>query len=185
MNENENSTKKPKNILPVVLMVGLAILVAVLIFLIFKYKQLEKRFDQTLQSATVTATAATSKTAVVLNTPTATVKPSKTVEKTTEPTVSVSDTDLITRAIADKLSKNVSEISVTINKKDANNAFGGVTIEGDMGGGYFVAVKQGDGWIIIADGNGTIECSVLDQYSVPGSIVGECYDSATGESRSR
>lgn len=180
---------KPKysrsKIILLVLIVAVLFLIVATIFLIFKSKQLENQLNQSLVSATATATISPSKTVVASKTPTVTAKSTKTVEKTAETTTTVSDNDLIIKAIADKFSKNVSDISISISKKDDNNAYGGMSFGDEMGGGYFVAVKQNGTWIIIADGNGTIDCSVLDQYGVPASIVGECFNQETGESVTR
>jgi hypothetical protein len=91
------------------------------------------------------------------------------------------DDELILDALKSKLGNNA---TMTISKKSDNAAYGSV----DLGeeGGYFVAAKDSSGnWKIIADGNGTIECSLLDQYNVPSSVVSGCYDSATGEAKTR
>lgn len=97
-----------------------------------------------------------------------------------------SETDLISQALVDKLGMSEDTIKVTVSKIDGDYATGTVgSTESEVGGGYFVAVKQDGEWIIIADGNGTIDCATLDEYSVPATIISECYNSATEESVTR
>lgn len=134
---------------------------------------------------------------VLKSTPSATWTASKTATKTATATTSVakesstpasskSDEELIAQALYEKFSTNSSTMSYTISKIEENAATGGMTfIQGEGGGGYFVAAKENGQWKIIADGNGVIECDVLDQYDIPASIVGNCFDTTTGESRQR
>lgn len=97
-----------------------------------------------------------------------------------------SETDLISQALVDKLGISEDKIRVSVSKIEGNYATGTVgSTESEVGGGYFVAVKQGGEWIIIADGNSTIDCSVLDKYSVPSAIISECYNAETEESVTR
>jgi hypothetical protein len=74
---------------------------------------------------------------------------------------------------------------MTINNKADSAAFGVVTVGEEPSGGWFVAAKDGGTWKIIASGNGVIDCAVLDQYNVPAAVVPECFDSGTGDSRTR
>ncbi len=105
--------------------------------------------------------------------------------KTSQQSPTISDKEMIMQALADKNNRNIDEISIVIDKQDENNATGSVSFGDEPSGGRFVAVKQADNWKIIVDGNGIIECAILDEYSVPASIVNECYDTATGESVTR
>lgn len=176
-------SKKSKIVLAVLIVVVLALILTTFLLLL-KSRQLEEQLNLEL-AGDATLTSEIGNTSTIPQTPTSTAKFSKTAEKTTEPTLAVSDENLITQALAKKFSKDVSDITVTVSKKDSNNAFGGLSFKDELGGGYFVAVRQGSEWIIIADGNGTIDCAVLDQYSVPASIVGECFNSDTQESVTR
>jgi len=102
------------------------------------------------------------------------------------PTTSVSDENLIKQAVYDKLGTSESDIKVEIEKIEGDYAKGySHSAKEEAGGGFFIAVKKSGTWKVIADGNGVIECSVIEKYNVPSTIVGECYDSSTGESKTR
>lgn len=128
---------------------------------------------------TVSATVTSTKTAKATKTAT------KTPTSTPTPVATKSDTQLIGEALGVKLSQDPSNLDITISKQSATAAYGSVNVKGDTGGAWFVAVQQGDHWLVIADGNGTIDCAILDQYNVPNTVVGECYDSVTESSKTR
>lgn len=54
------------------------------------------------------------------------------------------------------------------------------------GGGYVYAAKNqlGD-WVIVADGQGAINCNDIQEYHFPSSMISECYSSNTGETIKR
>jgi uncharacterized protein YpmB len=124
--------------------------------------------ETTTASASVVATKTAAKT--VVQTPTATAT-----------AVSKSKIELIKEALSAKFSQTITDASIS--KESENSAYGSF----DLGqeGGYFVAVKDGAGWKIIADGNGTIECSILDANNVPASVVSSCYDTPTESTKNR
>lgn len=128
------------------------------------------------QTATPIPTKTASSTPIKIQTPTTTPTP--------EPTKSADE--LVANALYQEFSKDSSSLTFSIGKKSDNSAYGSMTFTDTGEGGYFVAAKDNGGnWKIIADGNGTIECSVLDQYNVPASVVDQCYDSNAGESKTR
>jgi len=88
----------------------------------------------------------------------------------------LSDLELIKMAMAEKHGKAVSQVELTISKKTETYAQGGVRFFGEEGGGWFLAYKGTDGWIIVQDGNGTISCEIIDPYSFPVDMVSECVD---------
>jgi len=112
--------------------------------------------------------------------PTITITP--TIEQLT-PTVD--EGELIKTALFQKNNWQESDdITVKISTNDGKYASGTATAQG--GGGYFYAVKDSGIWIIVADGNGVIECSSLSKYSdYPKTLIPECYNSATGKSVKR
>lgn len=161
-----------------------ALLVALIGYLVFN----NRSSKDDLAQASVTPSAIASVSTTVLASKTVSKTPTKTVQpevETPTPTPAKSDQDLIDEALASKFSTDASNITLSISKKSDASAYGSFTIEDQQEGGYFVAVKDGDSWKIIADGNGTIECSILDQYNVPNTVVAECYDSNTQESKVR
>lgn len=117
---------------------------------------------------------------------TATTKPTEAVVEETAIPDGISDEEALKESIYREYGTSADTMSVTISKIEGSYATGSVGGTGsDVGGGYFVAAEVGGEWLIIADGNGVIECAVLDEYSVPASIIGECYDSATAEAVTR
>ncbi len=113
-----------------------------------------------------------------------TVTPTVTITSTAT-VASKTDDELIREALINDLSFDPATISVSISKKSDAAAYGTVGVENEPGGGWFVAVKEGDIWKIIDSGNGTIDCTLLDQYSVPNTVVEECYNNVTGEGVTR
>ena len=63
-----------------------------------------------------------------------------------------------------------------MSKIDATHAWGTASFTGEMGGGWFLAYKNPDGWIIVDDGNGTISCETIAPYNFPVDMVPECVD---------
>jgi branched-subunit amino acid transport protein AzlD len=170
--------KKLIIILPIV--VGV-ILIAAIVYLIFQNKNLHSQIAD-LQSITATPAISivTDETAVASAT-------ASVVGKTATATATATATDdqLISEALGTKLSTTASNLDVTISKKSESAAYGSVNVKGENSGGWFVAVKDGGNWTVIADGNGTIDCALMDQYNVPNTVVGECYDSVTDQSKTR
>ncbi len=85
--------------------------------------------------------------------------------------------ELIKEAYAQKSSTPIDKISISISKSSDNSAYGSVTIDDE--GGWFLAAYENGSWVILGDGNGTLNCSILSGHDVPSSVVGECYDMAT------
>ncbi len=71
----------------------------------------------------------------------------------------------VQRILADKYQKVPSEVSVTVIKSDGSHAAGSVMFgQGGPGeGGMFLAVKTGDKWEVVYDGNGSIDCTKMRQ----------------------
>ncbi len=108
-------------------------------------------------------------------TPTGSVQPTNTTAPL--PTVSQkSDSEMIKEAFAQKYNRPTSEVNVTVSKNNGTHAQGGVGFSGEMGGGWFLAYKEGDDWIIVQDGNGTISCETIAPYNFPVDMVSECVD---------
>ena len=98
----------------------------------------------------------------------------------TDPTPSVRDDEtLITEAFANKYSREVSEVDLTINENTGNHASGVAKFVGDISGGWWLAAVVDDDWVIVADGNGVVECMDIADYSFPTSMVPECWDGTT------
>lgn len=101
-----------------------------------------------------------------------------------QPTSSVTqDKEDILQALVDKNGFDISAIQMTYSEITSTHAMGGVSPkDGEIGGGYWFAAKDSTGqWVIAADGNGTIECSDIEPYNFPTSMISECYNSVTGK----
>ncbi len=97
---------------------------------------------------------------------------------TVETPITADDERLLAQAFAEKYSKDLEEVSVDITKMIDTFATGGVKLSSDAEaeGGLFFAVKQEGKWLIAWDGNGTIGCADINQYSFPTEIISECVD---------
>lgn len=87
----------------------------------------------------------------------------------------------IQAAMAAKYNKAVNDVDITISKYQSGYAQGGVQFAGEMGGGWMLAAKVNNEWVIVADGNGTISCEKIDSYNFPVSMVAECWSETTQE----
>jgi len=87
----------------------------------------------------------------------------------------------IKAAFAEKFSKQVNEVNITISDYQPGFAKGGVSFAGEMGGGWFLATEVGGIWVIADDGNGTISCEKIEPYNFPVSMVSECWSDASQE----
>jgi hypothetical protein len=79
-----------------------------------------------------------------------------------------SDDELLRNALASHLGTNASNLTITISQNTGSHARGGVD------NGYFLAAKVNGQWQIVADGQGTLNCQVVNQYGFPASMVPEC-----------
>jgi hypothetical protein len=115
--------------------------------------------------------------------PTKTVEITPIITEAINPTLNPSPTvqeesDLLQlqKAFAKKYNHQVSEAEVTISKKDDTHISGGIKFTGEIAGGWFLAYKGTDGWMIVQDGNGTISCEIVAPYNFPKTMVPECVD---------
>lgn len=121
--------------------------------------------------------------------PTPTLEPTLTPELTIEPTGTTgtptgkpkSDLEKIKEAFAEKYDKDLDEVNVSISENTGTHSRGGISFSGEMGGGMWLAYKDGDDWKIVHDGQGTIPCENVDPYDFPVSMVSECWNEATGK----
>jgi|GEM_PF-929358 len=102
-------------------------------------------------------------------------------ESSEEPPPSLSDLEAIRQAFADKYSRNLEDVSVTITENTGQYANGGVRFAGEISGGWWLAAKVAGAWKIVADGNGSVMCSNIEDYDFPTSMVPECWDEATSQ----
>jgi hypothetical protein len=83
-----------------------------------------------------------------------------------------SDEQLIAAALAEKFNQPAEQLGISFAAITADHAKGGIS------NGYFLAVKQGNGWMIVYDGQATPPCREIEQYRFPIEMVPECLDDA-------
>lgn len=88
----------------------------------------------------------------------------------------ITDEESIAEAFAEKYIKPIEEVNITINQKAEPFARGGVAFTGEMGGAMWLAYKEGNDWLIVFDGQGTIPCSAIEPYDFPIEMASECWD---------
>lgn len=75
--------------------------------------------------------------------------------------------------LAQKYNKPITDIAVTATKKTDNHMAGRVSfiapgLPAPGEGGMFLAVKEGDAWVLVYDGNGSVDCIKLKEiYKFP------------------
>lgn len=70
-------------------------------------------------------------------------------------------------------------IDVTISQKTDTFAKGTVSTKGEeTGGGYYLAFKDKGNWYIAYDGQVNPECSQVNPFGFPVSMVPECLDAS-------
>jgi hypothetical protein len=89
----------------------------------------------------------------------------------------IDDTTLITKALVTKTGIAADKIDVTVSKQVDNFAKGLVSTKGEeTGGGYYLAFKDKGNWYIVYDGQTTPDCSQVNPFNFPTSLVPECLD---------
>ncbi|HOZ16512.1 MAG TPA: hypothetical protein PK234_01410 [Candidatus Portnoybacteria bacterium] len=77
--------------------------------------------------------------------------------------------------LALKYEKNISDIMVDITKSDETHITGNISfLQNDQlgEGGLFLAVKKGNVWKLVYDGNGSIDCNLMkEQYKFSDEIL--------------
>ncbi len=107
------------------------------------------------------------------------ISPTESIISTLKPSPTVKEENVLLelqQAFGKKYNRPAEQVEVTIDKKDDQHIAGGVKFSGEMGGGWFLAYKGVDGWIIVQDGNGTVSCEIIAPYNFPKSLVPECVD---------
>jgi hypothetical protein len=79
-----------------------------------------------------------------------------------------SDQEALKAALAAHLGMNVNSLNITISQNTGTFARGGVD------NGYFLAAKVNGQWVIVADGQGALDCNLIAQYGFPASMIPEC-----------
>jgi hypothetical protein len=93
--------------------------------------------------------------------------------------------DEIKTQLVAKHGPSAQELEVTISKVVGDYAQGGASVIGE-GGGMWFAAKINGGWQLVWDGNGIITCDDVSGFpDFPTSMIPQCYDTATGNMKTR
>jgi hypothetical protein len=106
--------------------------------------------------------------------------PTPSVAITTTPTVDEVETiqAVVKAALDSKHGASPNQLAVTVSKIEGNYAQGGV--KETAGGAMWFAVKVNGIWKLAWDGNGTISCSLIDEYpDFPKTMIPECWNEIT------
>jgi len=90
-----------------------------------------------------------------------------------------SDEEVFKRLMAERHSKPIGDVQLTIGTNTGSHANGGVKFAGEISGAWWLAAKSGGEWVIVDDGNGTVSCASIAPYNFPTSMVPECWDEAS------
>jgi len=86
----------------------------------------------------------------------------------------------VKEALIAKYGSGAASLSVSVSKIEGN--FAGGTVSDQGGGGGWFAAKTGDGWKLVWDGNGQIDCKNISGYpDFPKSMIPECWNSTSGK----
>ena len=86
------------------------------------------------------------------------------------------DATAIKIAVSKKIGKAESELVIQISKQTSKHAKGFISAKDETGGGYWLATKTDNGWIVVYDGQATPNCNEIDSYEFPTDMVPECLD---------
>ncbi len=90
-----------------------------------------------------------------------------------EPTVPPVEPTSLAGALADQLGIPESDVQYTIRQEE------GEYVRGDLAqGGYFLAVEEPDGWVVVYRGTALPGCADLETYAFPPDLAPECTGSA-------
>lgn len=75
--------------------------------------------------------------------------------------------------LADKYNKSIDDVVVSVTKQTESHMFGSVKFgAGVSAGGLFLAVRLGNMWEVVYDGNGSIDCEKMRiEYNFPDEIL--------------
>lgn len=101
------------------------------------------------------------------------------------PPVGFEKQEAIKKLFADKYNKELEEINISIDQETEEHIQGGVEIApgGPENSGVFLAVKIGEHWELVFDGQGGVSCEELEKYNFPENMAGDCFRTQTIEAR--
>jgi len=97
----------------------------------------------------------------------------------TEEEETKTDLEQIKEAFAEKYNRSIDEVNATIDNNTGTYANGLIRFAGEISGGWWLGYNGDEGWIIVADGNGSVMCEDIEGYDFSVDMVPECWDEAT------
>lgn len=80
--------------------------------------------------------------------------------------------EALRQLFAEKYPKYAETVAVKMDQETPDHARGSVIFETGAPGGIFLAVKTGEGWQLVFDGNGSIDCDKIKQtYQFPAEML--------------
>ncbi len=86
------------------------------------------------------------------------------------------ETQAIQAALIEKTGIEAENLEFAVAQNTGTHAMGTLKHKDDVGGGYFIAAKVDDWWVIVYDGQATPSCVEIAPYDFPIDMVPECLD---------
>lgn len=87
--------------------------------------------------------------------------------------------EVVAESLAKKYNQPVNNLEVATQANTGTFAKGTVNYK-NAGGGVWFAVKANKDWEVVFDGNGIINCAVVNKYKLPKDLVPGCVDNENG-----
>jgi hypothetical protein len=88
------------------------------------------------------------------------------------------DGDAIRMALVEKTGIPADKLEFAVTQNSGVHARGTLKHKDDPGGGYFIAAKADNRWVIVYDGQATPACAAIAPYDFPVDMAPECLDGA-------
>jgi cytoskeletal protein RodZ len=86
------------------------------------------------------------------------------------------DETMIKEAVLSRVGLSEDEAEFSITTKSDEHAKGNISETGAVGGGYWLATKTEEGWVVVYDGQANPSCEEIEPYDFPTELVPECLD---------
>jgi hypothetical protein len=87
----------------------------------------------------------------------------------------------IKKGFATKYKKPNNSFVLSISMYDATHAKGSISFKDEMGGGLWFGAKVDEAWKLVWDGNGIIDCEIVNKYDFPVDMIPGCVDTKNGD----
>lgn len=80
------------------------------------------------------------------------------------------------QALAEKYNRDKHDVELTVSKNEGGFARGSVRFAGEMGGALWFGAVTDEGWVLVHDAQGPLECTIAEKYQLPQEFAPECID---------